>query len=89
MSPAPAKPGFTLYWRSYCHLCEDMLAALQALRRSHSFELEILDIDEDPALQQRYDEWVPVLVRDGEEVCHYHFDRDRVLAALDDRASTD
>ena len=42
---------FTLYSRSYCHLCEDMLEALLALQTEQlRFEVAILDVDADPAL---------------------------------------
>ena len=54
--------GFTLYSRSYCHLCEDMLAALQALAPAgQSFAVDVIDVDLDPQLVERFDELVPVL----------------------------
>ena len=69
-------PVLTLYWREYCHLCHDMLAQLLALRQElggdHLFEVEIIDVDRDPALEAQYDELVPVLTASGRELCHYH-----------------
>ena len=68
---------FTLYSRSYCHLCEDMLAALLALQTDRlRFQVELVDVDADPALVERFDELVPVLFGDpGQgELCHYHLD---------------
>ena len=68
---------FTLYSRSYCHLCEDMLVALQALAQpGQRFEVAVIDVDADPALVERFDELVPVLFgRLGEpELCHYFLD---------------
>jgi hypothetical protein len=74
---------FTLYSRSYCHLCEDMLSALRAFmaREGLACEVAVLDIDTDLAVDQalaaRYDELVPVLVGedpDGPELCHYFLD---------------
>ena len=68
---------FTLYSRSYCHLCEDMLEALLALQTEQlRFEVAILDVDADPALVARFDELVPVLFGAGvaDELCHYHLD---------------
>ncbi|RJG01391.1 glutaredoxin family protein [Noviherbaspirillum sedimenti] len=77
---------FILYSRTYCHLCDDMLAALQALQAEFSFTIRIEDVDADPALVALYDELVPVLVGRcaGEEVrlCHYFLDRDGVRAFL-------
>ena len=43
-----------LYSRNYCHLCHDMLAALEALRGEPGvpdFEIEVLDVDADPELE--------------------------------------
>jgi hypothetical protein len=73
---------FTLYARSYCHLCEDMLAALQALQSpQHPFTVSVIDIDAvaeagDPGPLQRFDELVPVLFGDpdGTALCHYFLD---------------
>jgi len=69
----------TLYGREYCHLCHDMVAALDALRPDYAFTLEVIDVDDDMALEQRYGHLVPVLVGNDEEICHYRLD----LAALD------
>jgi hypothetical protein len=76
---------FTLYSRSYCHLCEDMLAALSALQTSTlRFHVEVVDVDADPALVARFDELVPVLYGDPAmpELCHYFLDEAAVRAYL-------
>ena len=78
---------FILYSRSYCHLCDDMLAALENLRAEFDFSVEVIDVDADAALVERYDELVPVLVgqragqQDGQQgghqeqqLCHYFLD---------------
>lgn len=70
---------FIIYSRSYCHLCEDMLHALEKLRPAHTFTVEMVDVDADQELVQRYDELVPVLVgRRGTsstvQLCHYFLD---------------
>jgi hypothetical protein len=71
-------PHFTLYSRSYCHLCEDMRAALQAFmaRQGQAYTVDVVDVDADPALVARYDELVPVLAAEpaGTELCHYFLD---------------
>ncbi|MEQ5839247.1 glutaredoxin family protein [Paraburkholderia acidicola] len=72
----------TLYGRAWCHLCDDMLAALEPLLAEFGAQVEVIDIDADPALETRFNEWVPVLVCDGVELCHYHLDEARVRAAL-------
>lgn len=85
--------AFTLYSRSYCHLCEDMLLELQHMLQVKQLKLDIqvVDVDADEALLEKYDELVPVLIgRDqsgnSHELCHYHLDHTRVntyLAALE------
>ena len=79
----------TLYSRSYCHLCEDMLLALQtAFGQQYVLDIRVLDIDlaAHATLLADYDELVPVLIglRKGVEtrLCHYFLDHDRVAAWL-------
>ena len=75
-------PRLTLYSRSYCHLCGDMAAALEVARRGRDFEVEVVDLEDHPELEARYGERVPVLVLNGLEVFHYHFDEALLEAAL-------
>lgn len=77
-----SKAEFRLYGRTYCHLCEDMLAALEALRGEHAFSVEVIDVDSDPALEAKYDELVPVLEAEGRELCHYFLDVAKVREYL-------
>ncbi len=56
-------PRIVLYSRQGCHLCD---AAAAALKR-HGLEFDLVDVDADPELRQRYDECVPVVVIDGKE----------------------
>lgn len=69
----------TVYTREYCHLCHEMVAAIEALWPVYVFDLEEVDVDEDMALEQRYGHLVPVLTANDEEICHYRLDP----AALD------
>ncbi|NVD97249.1 glutaredoxin family protein [Massilia sp. BJB1822] len=76
---------FTLYSRSYCHLCQDMLDALNALQTPQQpFTVEVIDVDADDALVARFDELVPVLFAslDQPEICHYFLDEAKVRAIL-------
>lgn len=79
-------PQLRLFSRDYCHLCHDMLAALEALRAEpgvRHFEIEVVDVDADPLLEARYDELVPVLVDDlDQELCHYFLDVAKVREYL-------
>jgi hypothetical protein len=76
---------FTLYSRSYCHLCDDMLAALRALQpEGRPFHVDVIDVDADAALVARFDELVPVLFGDlaQPELCHYFLDAEAVQRYL-------
>ena len=76
---------FTLYSRSYCHLCDDMLAALAGMQVSAGvFSIDVIDVDADPALVARFDALVPVLFGDlaAPELCHYFLDPVAVRAYL-------
>ncbi len=68
------RPILTVYSRTYCHLCDEMIEALRALPRAAAFDLEIVDIDRDAALEALYGELVPVLSAAGSELCHYRLD---------------
>jgi len=72
----------TLYYREGCHLCEIMLQALRGLQSDMELEISLVDIDREPDLRQRYDEWVPVLCRGELEICHYQLDLDALNRVL-------
>jgi len=72
----------TLYYREGCHLCEAMLQALRGLQPRQAFDLQLIDIDRDPQLAQRYDEWVPVLCCGEQEICHYFLDESALKKIL-------
>ena len=74
-------PKLTVLSRGYCHLCHQMIAELEKLRARFDFEIDVVDVDRHPALEEKWGEKVPVLL-DGElEICHYHLD----LAATEAR----
>jgi len=75
-------PRLTLYGRSYCHLCDEMLAALGPLRDELGFAVDVVDVDGDAALEQRFGALVPVLMHADAELCHYHLDAAKVRAYL-------
>ena len=51
--------------------------------REHVPDVAVLeiDVDADPALEARWGDWVPVLLAEGREVCHYRLDT-RALDAI-------
>lgn len=52
-----------LYTRAGCHLCEEALAVLVR----HGLTPELVDIDAEAPLRERYNECVPVVEIDGRE----------------------
>jgi hypothetical protein len=63
---------------------------IEALRqvRSHSslaatpFDFQVIDVDADPVLEEKYGELVPVLLAGEREICHYHLDHAALSAYL-------
>jgi hypothetical protein len=74
--------------RAYCHLCDEMLAAVAPLAASHGAAVTVVDVDAPgrEALEAAWSECVPILFagppEPGNELCRHHFDADRVAAAL-------
>jgi len=76
----------TLISRTYCHLCHEMEGALRPLAAQFGVAVDILDVDADPELEARYSEWVPVLLDQDVELCHYVLDVAKVRAWLSDQS---
>ncbi|WP_026287797.1 glutaredoxin family protein [Thioalkalivibrio sp. ALJ24] len=72
----------TMYHREGCGLCEQMLAELFALQSRYTFALDVVDIDEDPDLRERFNTKVPVLAVDGDILCCHFLDREALLDLL-------
>jgi len=64
----------TVYSRSYCHLCDEMIAGLQPLQARFGFQVTVVDVDNDPVLEARYGEHVPVLAHGHRELCRHRLD---------------
>ena len=78
----PSALRLTLYGRSNCHLCDEMLAALASLRGEFGFAVDVIDVAGDAGLERRFGSLVPVLTHAGAELCHYHLDAAKVRAYL-------
>jgi hypothetical protein len=69
--------------RPGCTLCEALMADLSlVLGPEVSARVEVVDISDDDGLERLYGAKVPVLTADGEVVCAYYLDRDRVAELL-------
>lgn len=72
----------TLYVRAGCHLCDDMKAELRPFQAQLGFSLTEVEVGWTGELAERYGRLLPVLTRDGVEICHYFLDPERLLAAF-------
>jgi glutaredoxin len=75
-------PKLTVLTREYCHLCEEMLAALKQYQGRYRFDVEVVDVDRNPKLEEQWGDKVPVLLDGERELCHYHLDYGVVEARL-------
>lgn len=77
--PEPAV-RLTLLVRAYCHLCDEMRSALAV--HAGDIAVDEVDVDADSALEARWGAFVPVLLADGHELCHYRLDTAALAAML-------
>lgn len=74
---------WTVYSRAECSLCERLLDELaEVLGPQAAAAVEIVDIDGQPELERKYGTRIPVLMADGEFVCAYRLDVERVRGLL-------
>jgi thiol-disulfide isomerase/thioredoxin len=89
MQPVQAPLTLTLLTRTYCHLCDEMRAALAPVAQRYDAAVIEVDVDTNPALEARYGGLVPVLFigdpQDGRELARYVLDSGRLEAAIADR----
>jgi hypothetical protein len=79
----PTTSIWTVLGRADCSLCEQLLADLaQLLDPAQAAAVQVLDVSEDPELERKYGSRVPVILHEGEFVCAYRLDADRVRALL-------
>ena len=64
----------TLYSRRACPLCDDMMIDLEMAARGRDVHVDVIDVDSDPALVDRYGLRVPVLCQGETELCFGHLD---------------
>jgi len=57
-----------------CHLCETARVELERLCEELGFDLVLIDITGDPALERLHRERLPVIEADGEEISIYRVD---------------
>ena len=73
----------TVYTRRGCHLCDEAIAVVrQVAHERRGVAVELVDIDTDPALTERYTIRVPVIAVDGIEIAEYQVAPEQLRAAL-------
>ncbi len=70
-----------LFSRPECHLCDELVTALEPIIRGRA-RLEIVNIDDDLTLKKRYGLRIPVLVGEAQELSAYPLDAAAVEAYL-------
>lgn len=73
----------TVYVRQNCCLCDDALAVVEPLARRFGACLRLVDIDTDPALQEAYQDKIPVVTVDGQPIAYGAVSALRLRRALE------
>ena len=71
-----------MYTRDGCHLCDDALEVVAAVCAAQGSEYQLVDIDADAELRERYADQVPVVTVDGATVGFWRIDADILRGAL-------
>lgn len=75
-------PDWLILSRTDCSLCETMASELLSLLGDQGGRIRVLDIAGDEELERKYGMRIPVLLADGEFVCAYRLDVERVKGRL-------
>jgi len=76
-------PTITLYGKPGCHLCDVALDDLEAVRKTHPFEIVKVNIEDDPELVSRYGDLIPVMLLDGAPLFKYRVNAARLRQRLE------
>ncbi len=71
-----------LYGKPGCHLCDDARAVVAQVCAELGESYDEVSILDDPALQERFGEEIPVTMVDGRQISFWRVDADRLRAAL-------
>ena len=75
-------PHVVIYSRKGCHLCDVAKEEIERLRGSAEFQLEVIDIDSNEELRQKYNDEVPVIFINGKKAFKYRVDPTQFLRKL-------
>ena len=71
-----------VYHRQGCHLCEQVVASLFQYQPELGYDIEQIDIDDDPVLSEKYNADVPVVLFNDEVIFYHFFDEIALREAL-------
>jgi predicted thioredoxin/glutaredoxin len=77
-----ALPLVVVYTRAGCHLCAEAEQVVAAVAAAGGCRVELVDIDADPAITDRYTVRVPVVAVDGRELFEFQVDPDQLRRAI-------
>jgi glutaredoxin len=63
--PTAAHLTFTVYTRKECGCCHKAIDTLEEFRKQYGFQVETIDVDDDPELVAKYNTEVPVVAVNG------------------------
>ena len=63
-----------IYSRPGCHLCDEAKEVIDRVGRRVPFNVSVINIDNDPALEKLYGEQIPVVFINGNKAFKYHVD---------------
>jgi glutaredoxin len=77
-----SSPRVTVYSRPGCHLCEEALAVVAKVCADVGETYDVVNVDDDATLVERFGEEVPVTFVDGKQHDFWRVSEDRLRAAL-------
>jgi glutaredoxin len=75
-------PRVTVYSRPGCHLCEEALAVVAKVCADVGETYDVVNIEDDATLVERFGEEVPVTFVDGKQHDFWRVSEDRLRSAL-------
>jgi len=76
------KANVTIYSRHGCHLCDVMKDEVAQIQKDLEFTIEIIYIDRNTELEEKYGEQVPVILINGEIHDFFKLNETRFRKAL-------
>lgn len=74
-----AKRTLIIYSRKDCCLCHEMRDALKPWQNQYNFKVDIIDIEHNSELTERFAARIPLLAEGDKEICQYHLEEQVLL----------